>query len=194
MQYKDDDVLEPLSNQRIEGAEYGELYAELYRRYASVLFAYVYHHTSSREDTEDIVLNVFLSVLQNQRFPTFEQDKQEAWLWTITRNKTVDHLRRASRRPQVSIEWLSEPLYADDGCSPEQISLAHEEYVQLANAVRQLPELQQEVLRLRFGHGLKSDEIGSVLEKKGAAVRVLLTRTLRLLRRLYKDQAEGDQR
>ncbi|HLZ56313.1 MAG TPA: sigma-70 family RNA polymerase sigma factor [Ktedonosporobacter sp.] len=187
-------MLEPLSNQRIEGAEYGELYAELYRRYALVLFAYVYHHTSSREDAEDIVLNVFLSVLQNQRFPTFEQDKQEAWLWTITRNKTVDHLRRASRRPQVSIEWLSEPLYADDGCSPEQISLAHEEYVQLANAVRQLPELQQEVLRLRFGHGLKSDEIGSVLEKKGAAVRVLLTRTLRLLRRLYKDQAEGDQR
>ena len=185
MQYKEDNLLKQSSD--------GELYAELYRRYASALFAYVYHHLSSREDAEDIVLNVFLSVLQNQQFPTFEEQKQEAWLWTITRNKTVDHLRRSIRRPQVSLEWLSEPLYADDECSPEQISLEQEEYAQLASAVRKLPELQQEVLRLRFGHGLKSDEIGSVLEKSGSAVRALLTRTLRLLRSIYKDQAEGGQ-
>ena len=185
MQYKDDNLLKQSS--------YGELYAELYRRYASVLFAYAYQQTSSREDAEDIVLNVFLSVLQNQQFPTFDEQKQEAWLWTITRNKTVDHLRRATRRPQVSIEWLTEPLYLDEGCSPEQISLEREKYAQLASAVRKLPELQQEMLRLRFGHGLNSDEIGSVLEKSGSAVRMLLTRTLRLLRSLYKDQ-EGGQR
>src|SRR5581483_11537001 len=146
MQYKDDKLL--------QGSSYGELYAELYQRYASVLFAYAYQHLSSREDAEDIVLNVFLSVLQNQQFPTFDEQKQEAWLWAITRNKTMDHFRRATRRQQVSLEWLSEPLYADDGCSPEQISLEREEYAQLARAVRELPELQQEVLRLRFGHGL----------------------------------------
>ncbi|HTK07212.1 MAG TPA: RNA polymerase sigma factor [Ktedonobacteraceae bacterium] len=182
MQYKDDKLLQQSS--------YGELYAELYQRYASVLFAYVYQHLSSREDAEDIVLSVFLSVLQNQQFPTFDEQKQEAWLWTITRNKTVDHLRRSTRRPQVSLEWFSEPLYADDGGSPEQISLAREEYRQLAGAVHQLPALQQEVLRLRFGHGLNSDEIGAVVEKSGSAVRMLLHRTLRLLRTIYKNQAE----
>ncbi|SRR5579885_1537916 len=186
MRYKDDKLLEQSS--------YGELYAELYRRYAPVLFAYAYQQTSSREDAEDIVLNVFLSVLQHRQFPTFDGQKQEAWLWTITRNKTVDHLRRTTRHPQLSIEWLSEPLYVDDRCSPEQISLAHEEYAQLASAVRKLPALQQEMLLLRFGHGLNSDEIGSVLEKSGSAVRMMLTRTLRLLRNLYKDQAEEGQR
>jgi RNA polymerase sigma-70 factor (ECF subfamily) len=85
-------------------------------------------------------------------------------------------------------------LYADEKSSPEQVSLEREEYARLASAVRQLPELQQEVLRLRFGHGLNSDEIGSVCEKSGAAIRVLLSRTLRLLRNLYTDQAEGGQR
>src|SRR5438309_947010 len=115
MQYKDDKLLQRSSE--------GELYAGLYRRYASVLFAYAYQHLASREDAEDIVLNVFLSVLQNEQFPTFDEKKQEAWLWAITRNKTMDHLRRVSRRPQVSLEWLSEPLYADDRGSPEQISL-----------------------------------------------------------------------
>ena len=72
-------------------------------------------------------------------------------------------------------------------------SIQREKYAQLASAVRKLPELQQEMLRLRFGHGLNSDEIGSVIKKNGSAVRMLLSRTLRHLRGLYKDQAEGGQ-
>ncbi len=185
MQYKENKVLKQSS--------YSERYAELYRRYAPALFAYVHQHVSSREDAEDIVLNVFVSVLQNQQFPTFDEQKQTAWLWTITRNKVVDHFRRTNRRPQISIEWLDEPLFADESASPEQISLEREEYARLTNAVSQLPQLQQEVLRLRFGHGLNSDEIGAVCEKSGAAVRVLLSRTLRHLRNLYTSQAEGGQ-
>ena len=182
MQFKDEKVVKQASS--------GELYAKLYQGYAPALFAYAYQQVSSREDAEDIVLNVFLSVLQNQQFPMFEIQKQEAWLWTITRNKVMDHFRHSTRRPQVSLEWLSEPLYADEGYSPEQISLEHEEYAQLVSAVQQLPEVQQEVLRLRFSHGLKSDEIGSILEKSGSAVRVMLTRTLRQLRTIYKNQAK----
>jgi RNA polymerase sigma factor (sigma-70 family) len=185
MQYKDDDLL----SQSVDD----ELYAEIYRRYAPALFAYVYQRISAREDAEDIVLDVFLSLLQDRKFPTFEESKQEAWLWTITRNKVVDYFRRTTRRPQISIEWLAEPLYASDGYNPEQSSLAHEEYAQLVRAVHMLPENQQEVLRLRFGHGLNSDEIGFVIKKKGSAVRMLLSRTLRHLRNLYQDQAEGGQ-
>jgi len=185
MQYKDDNELKQPAN--------GEFYAELYQQYAPVLFAYVYQRIYSREDAEDIVLNVFLSVLQNRQFPTFEQQKQAAWLWTITRNKMVDHFRHTTRCPQISLDWLTEPLYADNEYSPEQISIAREEYTQLASLVRRLPEQQQEVLRLRFGHGLNSNEIGLVFEKSGSAVRVLLSRTLRLLRGLYKNEAEGDQ-
>jgi RNA polymerase sigma factor (sigma-70 family) len=184
MRYKDDQLLHQ--------ASYGELYAEMYRRYAPALFAYVYRHLSSREDAEDIVLDVFLSVLQDCRFPSFDQQKQEAWLWTITRNKTVDHLRRSTRRPQVSLEWFSELF--DDGIDPEQINLEREEYALVASAVRNLPEIQQEVLRLRFGHGLSSDEIGRVVDKSGSAVRMLLSRTLRFLRTFCVNQAESGQK
>lgn len=184
MRYKDD--------QWLHQAPDGELYAEVYRRHAPGLLAYVYRHLSSWEDAEDIVLEVFLSVLQDHRFPSFDEQKQVAWLWTITRNKTVDHLRRITRRPQVSLEWLSE--LPDNGDDPEQINLELEEYAQVASAVRNLPELQQEVLRLRFGHGLSSEEIGQVVDKSGNAVRMLLSRTLRFLRTLCVNQAESGQR
>ena len=49
---------------------------------------------------------------------------------------------------------------------------------------------QKEVLYLCFGYGLNSDEIGAVIKKNGAAVRMLFSRTLRHSRNLYKDQAE----
>src|SRR5579872_1192936 len=98
-------------------------YADLYRRHGPGLFAYAYQQTSSREEAEDIVLDAFLAVLQNDRFPTFDEKKQAAWLWTITRNKVVDHFRRSVHRQQVSIEWLTEPLYESDELAPEQLSL-----------------------------------------------------------------------
>lgn len=161
---------------------------ELYRRYASGLFAYVYQQISSREDAEDIVLDVFLAVLQNKHFVTFDEKKQEAWLWRITHNKVVDAYRRTVSRKQVSIEWLSEPLYEDDLLAPDQVSLKHEEYTQLYNAVYGLPESHQEVLRLRFGHGLKCSQIAPILEKSHGAVRTILYRTLQMLRTVYRNQ------
>jgi RNA polymerase sigma-70 factor (ECF subfamily) len=169
-------------------------YAELYRRHAPGLFAYAQKQTSSREEAEDIVLDVFLSILQNQRFLDFDEKKQEAWLWTITRNKVVDYYRRSARRPQVSIEWLAEPLYEEDHLTPEHISLKREEYAQLYMAMKALPELQQEVLRLRFGHGLKCDEIAPVLERSEGAVRMILFRTIQHLRGIYKNQGKGGKR
>lgn len=182
MQHKDADSLEH------------SLYAKLYRCHASKLFAYAYQQTMSREDAEDIVLDVFLSVLQNKRFPTFGAKKQEAWLWAITRNKVVDYYRRSARHQQVSIEWLEESLYEDDDLAPEQFSLKREEYLHLYSAMQALPELQQDVLRLRFGHGLKCEEIAPVIEKSEGAVRMILFRTLQRLRGIYKDQGKGGKR
>ncbi len=182
MQFKEKDLLEDSP------------YEELYRRHASGLFAYAFQQTASREDAEDIVLEVFLSILQNTRFLTFDRGKQEAWLWTIARNKIVDYYRRAIRRPNVSIEWLAEPLYADDRQAPEELSLKREEYEQLYSALRELPQLQQDVLRLRFGHGLKCEEIAPVLEKSEGAIRMILFRTLQRLRGMYKNQGKDGKR
>jgi RNA polymerase sigma-70 factor, ECF subfamily len=170
------------------------LYANLYQCYASGLFAYAYQQTSSREEAEDIVLDVFLSVLENPRFPTFDEKKQEAWLWTITRNKVVDSYRRSTHRQHVSLEWLSETLYEDYQLAPEHLSLKREEYVQLSDALRALPEHQQEIMRLRFGHDLKCKAIAAVLGKSEGAVRTTLLRTLQRLRTIYQDQGKGGKR
>lgn len=173
MQYKDHTVFE------------SACYAELYQRHAPGLFAYAYRQTASREDAEDIVLDVFLMVLRQPDFATFDEQKQVAWLWTLTRHKVVDRFRRSARHQHVPIDPLAETLYEDDERSPEREHLKREEYSQLHLAIKALPEEQQEVLQLRFGAGLRCAAIAPVLNKSEGAVRILLYRTIRTLRDVY---------
>ncbi|QBD79900.1 sigma-70 family RNA polymerase sigma factor [Ktedonosporobacter rubrisoli] len=165
-------------------------YARLYQRYAPGIFAYIYQQTGSREDAEDIVLEVFLAVLQQGKFSTFDEKKQEAWLWTIARNKAVDLHRRSAREQRTSIDYLADTLYEDEAKAPEHISLKREEYAQLHTTIKALSTQQQTVLQLHFGHGLKCAEIAPVLNKSEGAVRMLLFRTIRGLRAIYQKTRE----
>ena len=167
-------------------------YSGLYQRHATGLFAYVYRQIGSREDAEDIVLDVFLMVLRQQDFATFDEQKQVAWLWTITRNKIVDRYRKNTRQQYLPIDQLADMLYEDDELSPEREHLKHEEYIQLHRVIKGLPEEQQEVLQLRFGSGLRCAEIALVLNKSEGAVRTLLYRTIQTLRDIYRSSSKGD--
>lgn len=162
--------------------------AVLYQRYAPSIFAYLYRQTTSREDAEDLLLEVFLAVLEQQHFSARGEQEQQVWLWRVTRNKVADYFRRFSRRPSVPLNRVAETIDENDDVAPEQATLKQEEYAQLHSALHELSELQQEVLLLRFGHGLSCAEIAPVLEKSEAAVRMLLSRTLKLLRGVYLKQ------
>lgn len=161
---------------------------QLYQRYAPSLLAYLLHKTSSREDAEDLLLEVFLAVLERQDVLALGEYEQRAWLWAVARNKATDYHRNFSRHPQVPLRQVTDVLYSDMGRAPEQFVIEQEEYTQLHGYVQQLSALHQEVLRLRFGHGLKSAEIATVLEKSEGAVRMLLSRALKLLRVIYRKQ------
>jgi RNA polymerase sigma-70 factor (ECF subfamily) len=168
-------------------------YSDLYQRHAPGLFAYVYRQTGSREDAEDLVLDVFLMVLRQSDFATFDEQKQLAWLWTITRNKLVDRHRRNTRQKYVPIDPLADMLYEDDESSPEREHLRREEYMQLHRTIRALSVEQQEILQLRFGAGLRCAEIALVLNKSEGAARTLLYRTIQTLRDIYRSTSKEGQ-
>jgi len=60
----------------------------------------------------------------------------------------------------------------------------------LRTHVSSLPELQQEILRLRFAQGLKCSEIAQKLNKSHPAIRTMLSRSLNFLRDIYKQNRE----
>lgn len=165
--------------------------AVLYQRFAPVLFAYLYRRTSSREDAEDLLLEVFLAALEHTNFAALGAKEQENWLWTVARNKMIDYYRRVARRPGVQLDLVLDDLYERDEYAPEHVTLRHEEYAQLRAKIAQLPELQQEVLRLRFANDLHCSEIATVLQKSEGAIRMVLSRTMKLLRAIYELDERG---
>lgn len=160
----------------------------VYQRYAPALFAYLHRHATSLEDTEDLLLDVFLAALERPGFAQLGAKEQEAWLWCVARNKVTDHHRRRVRRQNISLELVPEDIYEHDLETPESAFLRQEEYAHLRTKLQFLPPSQQEIVRLRFAHGLRSSEIATVLRKSEGAVRVQLSRALKMLRTIYENE------
>lgn len=167
--------------------------AALYRRFAPVLFAFLYKLAPSREEAEDLLLEVFLAAMERANLVGMSEREQQLWLLKVARNKVAGRYRRMARHPQVALRSVEEALYADEREEPEQVAMQREAYANLDATLKKLPALQQEVLRLRFGHGLRYAEIAVLLEKKEGAVRMLLARTLKFLRDVYQrhEREEG---
>jgi RNA polymerase sigma factor (sigma-70 family) len=157
----------------------------LFEQQSEKLFAYLRQHTQSREDAEDILVEAFMAALAETKFAHLSETAQIAWLWRVARNKVVDTIRKATSRHTVPLELVSETVCEDEARDPEQVALRQDEEREIHDLVHTLPELQQEILRLRFGFGLHCGEIATILGKREDAVRAMLSRTMNSLRQLY---------
>ncbi len=145
----------------------------IHARYHRRIFVYVYGllgRNASAEDAEDLTQEVFHSAfrsLESQR----PDGSLKAWLYTIARNRTFDHLR-ANRVSLVEITDETMAAAADT----EQIVAGRIELAWLMTALDDLPERQREALVLREMGGLSYGEIAATLATTEASVKQLLTR------------------
>jgi RNA polymerase sigma factor (sigma-70 family) len=164
--------------------------ALLYRKYAPGLLTYVRMRVPSPEDAEDLVVEVFLAAIEHAKFAALSEKAKQSWLWRVTRNKVIDAYRRAKTRQSVTLDHVADGLFADEMFSPEYSALRQEDYMDLYAHLQSLPRLQQEILRMRFGQELSCGEIATMLGRQENVVRVTLSRSLNLLRNIYRRRGE----
>lgn len=158
-------------------------FAALYTRYVGPVHRYIYSRVGSRADAEDLTAEVFAEALR--ALPRYrERGLFPAWLFAIARRKVAGHHRRS--RPAQPLEDAADaPAPQPD---PLAQALAHESFAELSRQLARLDEDQRELLRLRYAAGLTYREIGAVVEKREAAVKMAVRR---LLGRLHAEW-EGD--
>lgn len=181
--------MSPASNQKYSTAS---PYEELYERNAALILTYIRRYISAETDAEDILVDVFLAVLEHEHVLNFEAPAQLAWLRRVAHNKCIDLYRQKQRRPTVSLERLIEtvPFYERDEHSPEQETLRLEEYRILYEQLAHLPIQQQRVIHLRFGEDMRCVDIAQQLSIPEGTVRGWLSRSLNLLRTHYHKRGE----
>jgi RNA polymerase sigma-70 factor (ECF subfamily) len=88
--------------------------AALYDRYGQAIFAYIRLHTSSREDAEDLTLEVFTAALEHDNLAGSAPGEQLAWLRRVAHNRLIDGYRRRTRHPPVVLDTLADALLEDE--------------------------------------------------------------------------------
>ena len=161
----------------------------LYDRYASTVFAYLYQQVSSQQDAEDLLLEVFMAAHNSETFFGITTKRQLAWLRRVARNKVIDHYRHTALLTILPLEHALET--EDDELTPEQRVVQLENYERLYISLERLSPLQQQLIRLRYGNGLRLVEIAGILDKPEGTVRKLLARTLHQLRAIYEKTERG---
>ena len=178
----------------------------LYDRYAASIFATAYRLTSDRGTAEEVVQETFLALWNRAELFDPALASLATWLRTIARNRTVDRLRAAGRRPPlVSLGGRDD---ADDAESafdrlgpdtvviggarpdpgPEAAVEASDLRAAVTSALGDMPEAERTVILLAYREGLTQAEIAERLEWPLGTVK---TRTRRALARL-RVALEGD--
>ncbi len=140
-------------------------------RYQSRLLSFCRHMLSSREDAEDVLQEVFAAafnaVLADQR-----EINVRPWLYRIARNRSLNHLRRASA---IGVDSM-DVHYADGGISTGDKVIRRESFRELIADVHHLPETQRTALLLREIDALSYDQIADAMETTVPSVKSLLVR------------------
>src|SRR5271165_7166505 len=113
-------------------------------RYQARLLSFCRHMLASREDAEDVLQEVFAAAF-NAVLADEREINVRPWLYRIARNRSLNHLRRASA---IGVDSM-DVHFADHGLSTGDRAIRRESFRELLANVQQLPETQRTALLLR---------------------------------------------
>lgn len=168
----------------------------LITRYSGDIYSLLYRMTEDSEEARDLTQETFLSALKAIKMFRGEAELK-TWLFRIAINQFRNRFRWWKRRKRSETMSLDKPIgegtatvadtIADDGESPEQAVLRHEQRDRLMKAIAALPEIFRETIVLCDIEGLGYEETARTLEINIGTVKSRLARAREQLRKRLSD-------
>ena len=171
----------------------------LYDRYGEAIFASAYRLTADRGIAEEVVQETFLTLWNRAELFDPAAGSLPAWLHAIGRNRAIDRLRAAGRRPRIVTTSSGAPDESETQSleramasgtvvagaaqppGPEEAADAAGLRDAIRLAMTSMPELERTVILLAYQEELSQTEIADRLDWPLGTVK---TRTRRALLRL----------
>jgi RNA polymerase sigma-70 factor (ECF subfamily) len=154
-------------------------FAALYELHFERVYAFIASRMRDRATAEDVTSEVFHKALANLRRYEWRGVPFVAWLLRIAANAIVDHAKRAARE-FPTLEDPREPAAHPGLRASEMRAIEHR--AELFRLVRQLPEVQKQVVYERFVEQRSIREIAQRLGKTVGAIKQLQLRAVQSLR------------
>jgi len=180
----------------VERAQAGDTRAfdDLVRKYTPKLYGLVYNMTSNRDDTADLLQEIFAKAYRAlKRF----QGKSSfyTWIYSISVNMTLNFLKKRGRYTKVSMDdvdsgILNDPAFIEittaNRDTVREVNI-HELQKRLNDALMKLSEDHRTVVTMYDVQGLQHNEIAKILGVSEGTVRSRLFYAHRLLQSYLED-------
>lgn len=158
-----------------------DAFDRIYKLYAGRLLSYCKQYTKSREDAEEIVQDVFVT-LWNRREAIRQEETLHSLLFTISKHRVINAYRST----------INSPIYEDYVDYQNELSTSegydrveYEQYVKIVkDAIRHLPSTQQHVIILSRFSQLSNKEIAERLSLSEQTIKNQLSVGLKTLREI----------
>ena len=147
------------------------------------------------DDADDITQEVFVQVYQS--VSSFNNDsKLSTWLYRITVNRALDHLKKIKRKKQFGfIQGLFAPAIEEQTSSaefdhPGVLMEKKEKAAELFKALQMIPGKQRTAFTLNKLEGRSYNEIAEIMDTSLYAVESLMSRAKENLKKILKEVYE----
>ena len=180
-------VQPPISIDLIHQVAAGEhlAFEQFFFHYKSYVYSIALKFTHDEILAEEIVQDVFVRVWKYREKLSEVQDI-DAWMRTVTRNRSLTELKRLAKDAQGKKEYFNwQPTEwqsaNSNGESTDQL---------LQKAISRLTPQQQKVFELSFLEGMKREQIAELLDISPATVGVHLKLAARSVRAFLTNQSD----
>ncbi|WP_336516988.1 RNA polymerase sigma-70 factor [Pollutibacter soli] len=162
-------------------------FTTFYTSHLNKLYRYIFLFTKSKEDTEEILQDIFIKIWEN-REKLREIDLASSYLTQIAKNKIIDKVRSMQTRHRVLSEIRrSRESFANttgDDC------VYREYYLVVQQAIDKLPPKRKLIFRLNTENGLSQDEIANQLKISRSVVQKQLYSASHFVRKYLFEHGE----
>jgi RNA polymerase sigma-70 factor (ECF subfamily) len=164
-------------------------FREFVEAYKNRVYGLAYELTRNHADAEDVSQSVFIKVFRS--IGTFQRDARlNSWLYRITVNAALDHLRKRSFFPEEKVRSLphrladdSVPRSSDPPADPGREAEAALMRRKIDEALDLVSEREKTVFLLRHYHDLSLKEIAEALGLTIGSVKSYLFRSIKKLQK-----------
>jgi|CXWL01.1.fsa_nt_gi RNA polymerase sigma-70 factor (ECF subfamily) len=143
-------------------------FEQLYDESSSLLFTLAFRILGTREETEELLQDVYAEVWRKIVRYDPARGTPTAWLVTLTRSRAIDRIRARNTRGHTvtdSMEDTSALEQPDGAPSPFDSRADRELRDTVGHALQDLPPAQREALELAYYDGLSHAEIATKLNQ-----------------------------
>jgi len=149
-----------LSKHAMGGESWADSVRAAVRHFEAPLMLYALRLLKHPEEAQDVVQETFLRLCAQN--PTKLEGRLSVWLFSVCRNLCMDVRRKRARTAAAYQELSNRGVPMAMGLAPDQLAEQDDSLSHALSVLEKLSPNQQEVIRLKFQHGLSYREIAAV--------------------------------